>query len=315
MAEELETTVEEPTPAKTEVVEEVKPSITTEEPETEEVVETTPDDAELDDETLETISDAYLDRLLETKTFGKAYEERLNQEIERRSQDYEREQRASGESEAVLNRGKVALANLRNAFSAAKEQIDKAVEAELEDLDPSVVDQGSLLSNLREYGDAIELQVTGSFDRAIGKAFTDLLRTDLPQLTEDHANELAGILTKANSLSADPQKSRDFFFGNVLKFIAARSREYGAIDALRRLDSKKTLKDKIASQNAVAAAKAKIERTKNPPKPTSAVPAKSNLDGISLEDYRAAKKEKNFERAQEIADEWRRMRQTGVLSP
>jgi len=259
---------------------------------------------ELTDDELEAFSDAYLDRLLKTKRFGQETDRRIREESDKRVRETERTSASVSEIQRIVDDGRTALNDLLAMEAAARGELEKA--AAEQDFKSDVLDRPKFLGNLQRYTQALQAEITHSFNSAFEASFATIFSDLLPPITEDHAKELAQIVAQAEDLqgSSDPRKAaqaRPFFVAGMQAFIAKRAYEAGLQVGEKRAESRHTLRDRVADSNAVKVAKATLEAEKNPPPSPKGTPSIKS-GAYTIDDYRKAKSEGNFDLAQEIVD-------------
>lgn len=270
-----------------------------------------PEDTTLDDETISALSDAYGDKLLQTKSIKDAVAAQVKQEVRRQVEDATRGADAQNEVTALIERAKQAVVGIAQAVGSAKTELEKAQRGE--EFSTSTLEPEKLEAHLRDYGSAIVADAARTYDTAIERGFDEVFSEVLPQLTDEQAEELAGIAMTYERMKGDPRqspKATDYFVNNLFRFVASRATEHGTQAERDRLAKSRTVREKIASKNAVTAAKADLAKEKVPPQAPASAPREG---GYTQEDYDKAKDAGDYDRAQDIADAMsRRVLVTGV---
>lgn len=260
--------------------------------------------AELDEETLEAIAEVYRDRLLSSKALGDQVQQAVRKEVERQVTQTTRVQDAGSRSELLINQGKAAARAVAEIAESAQRELGKAAKGE--DFKSELVKPEELVGHLGKYGTAVSAYVSDQFDVAVESAWDAVFSDDgLPPLSEEQAGELAGMIEIFHRMEGDPRQatqSKPYFFANLFRFIAARGLECGATQERTRSEKAKTIGEKIVDKNAIAAAKAKIEKERTPPTAPKSRP-RAPTGGATDAAYQEAKKAGDHDRAQSIVDQ------------
>lgn len=273
--------------------------------EEEESAETVADKDELDDETIEAIIEAYRDKVLKSKRLQSDIDRIVRSQVDRQVSERIRTSETESESERLVNQGKAAAKNIADLADAAQRELEKATKGE--DFDGSVFKPGELVRHLGEYGLAVQSYINSQVDTALQSAWDATFDESegLPPLSDEQADDLSGLVETFNRMKNDPRqsdKSRPYLLGSLFKFIASRGKEAGAAQERERSEKARSVRDKIAGKNAVAAAKAKLESSRRPPAAPASKPKPAG-SGNLMDDYRAAKKAGDTAKAQSIVDQ------------
>src|SRR3990170_3134315 len=259
---------------------------------------------ELDDETLSTLAEAYGDRLLATEQLREQVNRAVSKEVERQVRRTLREREVESQSGDLISVEQAAAQEINRIFSSARSELDKASKGE--DFDAAVFNTESLAKHLGSYGSAAQSRAERQVDAAIEGAWDDVFSGDsLPVLSDDQAEELSGITETFNRMRGDPKQSeraRSFLFSSLFKFVADRAIETGAVKERERVEKARSASEKIAGKNAIAAAKAKIEKERTPPATPKSSPTEPSVGNLSDEAYAKAKAAGDFAKAQAIVD-------------
>lgn len=258
---------------------------------------------ELSDEDLEALLAAYKDRFLKSKDLQSEIEKLVRRQVERQVSERTRGYEAETAEERLIEQGKQAARSVASLADLAQKELAKAAKGE--DFNADLFKPEEMVRHLGEYGTAVQSIVNNQFDMAIQAAWESVFSDEgLPALSEEQAEELADVLETFNRMKGDPRqapKSKDYFFSSLLQFVAARGAEFGAAQERDRAAKAKTVSEKIAGKNALAAAKAKLESARRPPSAPKSKPTPKS--GDLMEAYREAKKAGDKVRAQELVDE------------
>ena len=191
----------------------------------------------------------------------------------------------------------------------AADEDEPDIQAIAKSINSSIFNPTQMQQAIIQYGSAVVAAEKSRFDKAIEEGFDAVFQDMLPSFSDEQAGELEKILETARRMEGDPNQAAaapNYFVSSLIKFVAERGVDHGAEQERKRLESRKTLTDKIAGSNAIAAAKAKLERERAPPASPKSVPTGDDATP-SLETYNRLKKEGRYAEAQQVVDEMARL--------
>ena len=292
-------------PGEEEVEEVVEPTTETTEPPT---TETSDEDveepslAELSDEDLSTLIEAYEDKILTNPKLEERLQRVVQAESARLAEQTSRGREVEQELAVQIQHGRTAISNMAQYAAAAQDQLKKAAEGE--PFETNIFNPDAFLQNLQAYGQAISSQRTSLLMNASSASIEALVGDALPELSYEQAQELAGVFNKTEELRKDPNQAANadgFLIFNLMRFVADQASSVGAGNERNRQEKLRTVADKVTTKNAVAVAKAQIEKTKNPP-PVGGKTSTAPRYTADLAGYEKAKADGNIEAAQAIVD-------------
>ena len=273
-------------------------------------------DEDVDDATLETIWEAYQDRILKTPKAQKALQQIVNREVSRARSEVEEAQTEEQKVASIISQGRNAattifsLADRVSAeFTKAGEELQKAIDGKVfnpQAFDATILDKDKLLQGMKDYGSSIVAATKKSYDDGIQSGFAALFSEKLPEYADEYGEQLNEIAKIANRMTNDPNQAARapaFFISGLMNFIADRALEEGAKIGEERVKARQGVKDKITSTNAVKAAKAQLEKEKLPPTSPKSSPVHV---GSTIKDYNELL-QTNPAAAQEMVNEWSRL--------
>jgi hypothetical protein len=266
---------------------------------------------ELDDETLEALAEAYDDRLRKTKTLSRSVTQQVKDEVGRQVREHQSVASTQTRADQFVNQGRSAAENIQRLANAARGELDKAGGDE--PVNASVLDPKEMVASLEQYGSATAMYERHVLETATQDGFDHVFGEVLPELSDEHVEELQGITTTINRMRGDQQqytRADSTWMTQLLDFVARRAMEHGAAEERSRLASRSAVKGKIADTNAVAAARAKIEAGKTPPRTPKSEP-QSVVTDFSEDGYRTIKKDGTPEQIQDYVNRWATARTSG----
>lgn len=247
---------------------------------------------ELDPETLDSIASLYKDNLLERDAFKQEVERRVRETADQRVREQTRIQQAGNEVNAIITRGQQAANWMAGRVNAATDALSKAQAGE--EFDPNALNPAQFAGGLRDFGESLVAATERSIDTALETAVDQIFGPVLPPLSEQGANDLATLANTAERMRNDPaqgpDRARSYFITGLMRMVVQQSYQHGRLEERQLVEGKRTLSDKIASSNAIKAARAKLEAERNPPPSPSNQPGESTAGGgNTMAEYRAAK--------------------------
>ncbi|KKN72532.1 hypothetical protein LCGC14_0410360 [marine sediment metagenome] len=245
---------------------------------------------ELDDDTIEAIADSYGDKLASTKGIKDIVAKSVKDEVARQVREYQSATDGQGQAEQLVNQGRVAAEKMQQFATKAAGELAKAANGE-EGIDANVFDKTEFIGSLEQYGSATALYERHIFESATQDGFDHVFADVLPELSDEHREELQGIVNTANRMRGDPRQSQRadaYWMRELLGFVANRATENGRTLEHQQLTNRRAVKGKIADSNAVTAAKAKIEASKQPPRVPKSDPKAGPVE-FSEEGYQRIK--------------------------
>lgn len=274
-------------------------------PEEKESEEEEADTGELDDETLETIAEAYRDRLVKSKHISDLVSKEVRREVERQVSQKTRTSDAESRSGDLIGKGRSAAKAIVDLATIARGELVKAAKSE--DFSTDLISDDKLAEHLRDYGAAVVAYNSNRWDSAIEDGWDKTFDGDdgLPALSDEQADELAEIVNTFRRMEGDPRQeaeARPYFISNLFKTLVALGRTDGVAQERARLSKSKVAADKIAGKNAVAAAKAKLSKDKAPPR-VGGKGSPARITGDPYEEYDKAIDAGDTDRAQSIVEQ------------
>lgn len=279
-------------------------------PDADETEEGADEDEDLDDDTIAALVDAYGDRFTKTKAIQKQISRLVAEQVRNQVAEADRARTVASEADTLVAQGREAVTNIASIANAVQDALKDAAEGK--EVAANVFDPNILSENIRRYAAAVGQNNARIYESAIDSGFRGLFDDVLPQLSAEQEVELTTIVNNANRMEQDPNQkasSRGYLMTNLFRFLASRAYEHGVNEERARTDKRKGLKDRVASSNAIAAAKAKLEKQTAPPKTPESAP-KGSPGRYTIDDYEAAKKANDHTKAREISEEM--IRRSGV---
>ena len=273
-------------------------------PDGEEAADEEGDETEdLTDDDLEAIAEVYGDRIIASKKLGDRIAKSVGDEVKRQVTEQTRSREQASQVDELVARGRNAAQGLYEYVDTAQKELAKANKGE--DFSSDGLDKEKFVAHMRDFGSSIAADVARNFDQAVEAAWDEVFSEVLPAVAEEQAGEAVTLVETYQRMRADPRQApqaESYFFKGMLKFVAERGVDYGRKDAIEKMGKAKPLRDKITNRNAAAAAKAKIESQKNPPRTPESKPT-SIASAFSDEAYEKAKEAGDTELAQKIVNE------------
>lgn len=281
----------------------------------------TPDFTELDDDTLAAFFDVYGEKFTESETVQKLVDERVERQAQKSIEDSRRGQQRTSEVEQIIQKGKDSVQEVAESIKVAESAYTKlrsqAKSEELDELGPEILfDPQKLGTAIQGYGTAMSAEATLRYERALDGAFGGILADVAPDgLTPKETEKLETIVNNATRMRGDTAQSQDeavgYFLKEVMQFVATKATEKGAALEKSKAAKRRKVGEAIAGSNAVKAAKAKLAKERLAP----GSPKGKDTAGVGatlIEQYRQAKKEKNYDRLGEIEEEMIQARRGGA---
>ena len=265
--------------------------------------------ADLDEETLEALAEAYEDGLLKTKRLKGRVTKSIKEEVARQVRDHVSTVDSQSKVEQFISQGDEASKKMGALVTAAKEELGKASRSE--EFSADVLNSQEFVEAFHNYGASTAQYERHVLETATQEGFDQVFGNALPTLSDDQSEELNGIANTRARMQGDQRQSAKadkYWLTELLNFVAQRGIEHGATQEGVKLASKKTVRDKIAGTNAVKAAKASLEKGKTPPRTQKSDPRSVGVE-YSEEGYQKIKQTNDPVKIQDYVNGWMRKRQ------
>lgn len=299
------TTEEESKPAEDEDTETVPE--TEEETAPDEGEEKVPSEVELSSDDLKALWETYGDKIRDLDTVKESLGKEADTKAQRQAADQQRITEQRLEVDRLVQDGTQAVNGIFSALESASQELGKANRDE--EFNAAVLNPQEFQQNFDTYTRAVVAELRGRYTTAIDRTVLSALN-DLPTLTDGQISELQSIVDTAYRMEGDPRQAPEaayFATNKLVNFLLERTREAAFTEERTRGQSREAVTKKVAEQNAIKAAAAKLaaERKKVPPK--APADAKTSTDGdISEEAYDRAVAAGDHGQAQRIVDQMSR---------
>jgi hypothetical protein len=258
-------------------------------------------ETDLSDDDIAAIIDVYGDRILTSGKLADANAKSIRDEVAKQVATANHTREVEGENAGVVEKGRTAVTAFTQAVENYRAEFKKAGAGE--SFNAAIADGDELGGLLKDFGSAVLAGTQGTYERAIQAGFNSVLSNDLPELSDKQAEELTGITDTWNRMKNDPQQAnvaQAFLVSKLWEFATPLLKAAGAQEERSRAKKGQPLKERIAGTNAIAAAKAAIEKQKVPPKGSADAPR--GRPGATIEEYERLVGEGKFDKAQEVVN-------------
>lgn len=272
------------------------------------------DDADLDDETINALAEAYGDRLLGSEKIQERLRGIVQQQVQEQVRQRTRSLEGQDEVSQMITRGKTAVDSINQLAATARDELHKAASDQT--FSAEVFKPEALMQHLSDYGQAIVAELGSRYDGAIQESLEQNLGR-LPALSDAQQQEFLQIVSQAQRMELDPRQaanSKAYFISAVTGFLVNRAYEAGAVAARDQLVKDTAAKRKLTEKAVVNKAAAQIAKTRGniPPKTPASAPAESRAPTGNYDSdyYRQLKKEGKHSEAQAYVNQFGRGRVT-----
>lgn len=258
--------------------------------------------AELSDDEIDTLIEAYQDKILNSPKLEEKLQEVVKGESARLAEQTSRSREVEQELGVQIQHGRIAVKNMADFAAVAMEQLKKAAEGE--PFETNIFNPDAFIQNLQAYGNALSNQRTALLTNAATVSIEALVGDALPDLDYDQAQELADIFNAVENARKNPELAANadaYLIYNLMQFVAKSASGVGAQRERQRQEAIRKVSDKVTQKNAVAVASAKLAKQKNPPAVGGKV-SSTNRYTADLEGYRKAKADGNTAAAEAISE-------------